>query len=249
MSLNKEKIVEEFKEYVENFDCSNENIIRKYYHSIRVMDFAEEIANSENLKEDDIELSVIIGLLHDYGRFEQWTNYQTFNDLKSIDHGDLGVQILFQQNHIEKFYNKKENYNIIYNAIKYHNKYGFPDSLDEKAKTMCKIIRDADKLDIINLLISGDLKFKSSNEEISENIKNDFLKCKLINRKDVKNANDANLSKLAMLYDYNYKFSYEYTINNNVLKRLYNKVENKEMFKEYFDYMEKFLNKKYEGKV
>jgi len=37
---------------------------------------------------------MIIGLLHDYGRFIQWKKYKTFTDIDSIDHADLGVNLL-----------------------------------------------------------------------------------------------------------------------------------------------------------
>ena len=244
MSLDKEKILKEFKKYVDNFDFSEKSINRKYYHSIRVMEFAEKIAISENLSEDNIEIAIIIGLLHDYARFEQWTQYQTYSDIKSIDHGDLAVEILFDQNHIENFYDKKENYEIIYNAIKYHNKYNISDDLDENTKIMCKIIRDADKLDIMDLLVDGILEFKDDDEELSEKVKEEFLNHSLVNRRDVKNNNDSNLLKLALIYDYNFNFSYKYTIENNILDKLYNKIKNKEMFDEYFNCMRDFLNDK-----
>ena len=244
MSLNKENLIIEFAKYVDNFDFSEDGINRKYYHSIRVMEFAEKIAISENFDEDDIEIAIILGLLHDYARFEQWTNYHTFSDIKSIDHGDLAVDILFNQNHIEKFYNKKENYKIIINAIKYHNKFSIPDGLDEKTEKMCKLIRDADKLDIMDIFCNGILEFDYDEAEISEDIKQDFFNHKSINRKNVKSGNDKNLLELAMFYDYNFDFSYKYTIENNILDKLFDKVQNKEMFKEYFNYMKNFLYEK-----
>ena len=37
---------------------------------------------------------MVIGLLHDIGRFEQEAQYHTFNDFKSMDHGDYGAEYL-----------------------------------------------------------------------------------------------------------------------------------------------------------
>ena len=37
---------------------------------------------------------MLIGLLHDIGRFEQVKVYDTFSDIDSIDHADYGVEIL-----------------------------------------------------------------------------------------------------------------------------------------------------------
>ena len=42
------------------------------------------------------------GLLHDIGRFEQLKRYQSFIDSQTIDHANLGVTILFDDNLIEK---------------------------------------------------------------------------------------------------------------------------------------------------
>lgn len=89
-----EKEIEEFETFVNHYDLSVPAIERKYKHSLRVMKFAIDIAKSLNLTEDEIILAAKAGLLHDIGRFEQWTQYCTYNDLKSIDHADLGVEIL-----------------------------------------------------------------------------------------------------------------------------------------------------------
>ena len=56
------------------------------------------IASSIGLNEEKINLAKLIGLLHDIARFEQYTRYQTFRDIESIDHGNLGAEILQQDN-------------------------------------------------------------------------------------------------------------------------------------------------------
>lgn len=73
---------------------NDENIKRKYYHSIRVMKFAKNIAENLKLEENIIELAIVAEILHDYGRFEQWENYKTYSDVDSLDHGDLAVDLL-----------------------------------------------------------------------------------------------------------------------------------------------------------
>ena len=100
-----EELKNEFSLYVKNnYDMTNDNIIRKYYHSFRVMDLCRLIAKSEGMNENDIEIASYMGLLHDIGRFEQWKLYSTYNDLKSIDHADLGIKILFDYQKIKKFF-------------------------------------------------------------------------------------------------------------------------------------------------
>ena len=143
-----EKAESEFNTYVKNYDMDNVNINRKVFHSHRVKQIAEEIAKSLNLSEEEIKLAKLIGLLHDIARFEQYTRYQTFSDLKSIDHGDYGVEILKQNNFIRNFIDTDEYDTIIFKAIKNHNKLKIEDGLTEKELLYSKIVKDADKLDI-----------------------------------------------------------------------------------------------------
>ena len=87
-----EKAIEEFIKYTKNFDLSNNRIKGKQEHSLRVMRISEEIAKRLNWKKEEIEIATLIGLLHDIGRFEQYQEFKTFHDSRSVDHGDLGVK-------------------------------------------------------------------------------------------------------------------------------------------------------------
>ena len=59
------------------------------------------------MSKEDIDLAWLTGLLHDIGRFEQVRRYGTFNDAKSIDHGKLGVEILFLEGKIDNVISAK----------------------------------------------------------------------------------------------------------------------------------------------
>ena len=241
MTVNKDNLKNKFTNYVETFDLNDENIKRKYFHSLRVMNLAENIAISENLNENDIEISLVAGLLHDYARFTQWTNYHTYNDLNSVDHGDLGVQLLFNKNEILNLYTNVKNYDEIYDAIKNHNKYSVLENLSTHNKEIAYIVRDADKLDIFDIFVQDILKLKESNDEISEEVKKNFYKNKSINYQNIKNDNDDIILKLAMLFDLHYKYSIKYVIENNLLDKLFSKIKDKQKFKEYFEYMNNYL--------
>ena len=234
-------IEEEFKKYVSKFDLNDDSISRKYYHSLRVMNKARKIAESIELSEEYINIATIVGLLHDYGRFEQWKRYHTFADGKSIDHGDLGVEILFDEKEIEKYDIKKENYRIIYNAIKYHNKLEIPEDLTKEEKIICKIIRDADKLDIYELLLGGKIVFIDDNNPINLEVEKQFFENSSINKKIVKNESNRILLRLAMMYDINFKWSIEYIKNNNIIDRMLEMIEDKKKYEKYFAYMKKYL--------
>ena len=86
-----------FDDFVMTYDMNEKMIGYKYNHSYRTVHQAEEIARSLELDEEDMNLASNIALLHDVARFRQWTDYKTFDDFNSFDHGDEGVKILFDE--------------------------------------------------------------------------------------------------------------------------------------------------------
>lgn len=242
-------MVEEFEKYVSNFDNNDTNIQRKHYHSIRVKDLSKLIAKYAGFNDDDAKIAEVVGLLHDYARFPQWRDYHTFNDLESVDHADLAVELLFDDGEIKKFWDKEEDYDEIYDAIKFHNKYEVPAGLSEHNETLCKVIRDADKLDLFYLLSEGLIEEYEDPELISEKVKSDFENKKLIRRIDVKNGNDFILLHLAFIFDLNYKYSFEYLRNRNLISRYFELIKDKGLFKPYFDMAEKYINERIDEDV
>ena len=144
-----EKAKKEFDLFVEKYDFNQFVIEAKYNHSYRVMENARNIALSLNLDEEQVELATLIGLLHDIARFDQYTQYKTFRDKDSFDHGDVGAKILEENDYIRKYIETDKYDNVIKTAISNHNKFKIDESIqDELTLLHCKIIRDADKLDI-----------------------------------------------------------------------------------------------------
>ena len=142
-----------FMEYASLYDAENLMIKRKIEHTFRVEENSKLIAESLKLNEEESALATLIGLLHDIGRFEQQRIAKSYNDLKTgIDHASMGVKVLFEDEKIKDFIPDTREYDqTIKNAIEYHNKFKVPDELSEKDKMFCKIIRDADKLDILEI--------------------------------------------------------------------------------------------------
>jgi len=233
-----------FRKYVESYDINDRAIILKLDHSYRVMELCELIARENNLNNRDIKIAKLIGLLHDYARFEQWTKFGTYSDIKSIDHGDLAIEMLFENNEIINYCSNREYYNYICDAIKYHNKCSYPNNLNERNKLFCKIIRDADKLDIFYLLGINKELIREDKEEISSKIKEDFFNNKLLNRKDVNNENDNIILDLAMVFDLNFKYSFKYLEDNSLIDKFFENIDNKIKFKPYFDYIKSYIRDK-----
>lgn len=212
-----DQIRKEFIKYSKNFDLKDKNIMGKFHHSFRVMEFATDIAKSIKLKEEDIEIISISALLHDISRFEQWQKYKTFDDIKSLDHGDKSVEIIEELKLLSKLDDEKKQ--IILKSVKNHNKYKIENGLNEKELLVSKIIRDADKLDIIkeqcNMLT----------EEI-DNIDDEIIKYieeeKLVDNKLINKEYKHLIRMISFIFDLNYTYSFKYLYDNNIIQNKLN---------------------------
>jgi putative nucleotidyltransferase with HDIG domain len=237
--------IAEFKSYTNNYLEYGEMIKLKTDHTLRVVDLCERLAKSLNLTEEEIYVSKIIGLLHDIGRFEQWKNYDTFNDAKSIDHADFAVEILKKDNYIRKYIEDNKYDEIILKSIEYHNKYEIPNNLDEKTLTFAKLIRDADKIDILYLFVKGELKRDLEDIEFNENIYKTLLNRKCINRKDLKTLTDRLAVPLGFIFDINYKESFNILNETKYIDKIiniYKEKTNNEKLKEQLEEIRKEIN-------
>ena len=197
----------EFFKYTENYKKYGPKIELKISHTVRVEKLCVDIAESLNLSDEDVELADMCGLLHDIARFEQWKRYQTYSDLASLDHGDLGVEILKKNNFINKF--TKKNHETIFRAVKYHNKYRVPNTISNRNKMFVNITRDADKIDILQLFVNGGLVNHTEDAIISDKVYKAILDKKEIKRTDVKTKADDIAVRLGFVFDLNFKRSYE----------------------------------------
>ncbi len=191
-----------FKEYVNTFNMEDENIYLKYEHTFEVVKFSESIARKLNLSEEDTNLAKAIAYFHDIGRFEQVTLTNTFQD-SVMDHADYGIDLLFNRGLIEKFNIDKKYYQVIYKAVKNHNKLEILDELEKDEEVFVKLIRDADKVDIYRVRVKYmENLFIGVPQEININ---DFYSHKLINLKNRKSKSDSLLCVMAFVYDFNFK--------------------------------------------
>ena len=207
----------EYKKFVDKYiRDENPKIESKIRHMNRVAESSKTIAQSLNLDEENIELAELIGLLHDIGRFEQLRIYNTYLDYKSIDHAKQGIITLFDDGYIRKFIESSKYDDVIYKAIWNHNKYKIEDGLTEEELMHCKIIRDADKLDIYNIIVKEGMKnhtsFESedySKEKLSDEIYKDFVQNRVISYSKMKTNIDHMVAWLGYSFDINYGKSFE----------------------------------------
>ena len=200
------KEVEIFENFIKNFDMNIPDLKRKYDHTYRVVDYAEDIAKSLNLDESEVTRAKVCALFHDLGRFPQFSEYKTFIDSESIDHGDKSEDVL-----------KDYDYNddIVLKAVKYHNKREVP-IFDELTNIHCNIVRDADKLDIMDMQVN---ELDRYDYEYPNGIIDCFKNHTLLDNRYANNNFINLLRMLAFIFDLNYKRSVDIIIEKNIIER------------------------------
>ena len=226
--------IKSFDKYLEQFDKDNPNINFKIKHTYRVVDLAKELAKRLGLNREDRNLLMIIGLLHDIGRFYQLTLHDSFSDFL-FDHATYGVKYLFDEGHIKDFVNNDDNNEIIKNAIYYHNRYitEIP-KFDERTTMFVNLLRDIDKIDIYYVVyLKSNLIF--SKNEISPSYLEDFLNKKLVKKIENEKKTDNFVALCGFIYDFNYIESMELLKEKRYLDLLFSKVkvlDNEDLFLE-----------------
>ena len=218
-----EKYLKLFTEYIsKNYDMENELVRNKYYHSTRVANLMYYLAGDLNLDSEEIRLAYIIGLFHDLGRFREVIRSSKFNNL-TFDHGAYSNKILYNDGLVNELDIKDNEHLILRKAIYYHNKKDLGNDLNNDEQLFAKMIRDADKLDILNMRVSGKrLKFTP---KVNEIVLNNFLENETIDLKDIKNSSDSILLYLSFIKDLYFDESYQFAINNQYLDRLINIID------------------------
>ena len=144
-----------FQNYTKAYNEALKDIDRKILHTFRVAKAAETIAEGLGMGSEDIDLAWFLGILHDTGRFEQERRYGTYVDSLSVDHAELGADILFVDGLVDSYPTDglSEGWRCLCEtAVRLHNKLDLPSDLDPRTRLFCQLIRDADKTDIFRVI-------------------------------------------------------------------------------------------------
>jgi hypothetical protein len=207
-----------FTDYVNTFKFVDQgiqqNIDLKKDHTRRVCKEILDIGSQLGLNDDELRLAEIVALLHDTGRFEQISRYQTFMDSKSVDHAELGIKILKHFDVLNPFDDSIKK--LIYCSIKYHSKPSLPVNETEPCLLFCKLIRDADKLDILNVVTeyyhrkggekNGSIVLELPDTPgISDEVCRNLMNKSIVNIENVTNLNDFKLLQAGWIFDINFQ--------------------------------------------
>ncbi len=202
-----EEAINNFNDYINQFDMHDFNIRLKKEHTFRVVELAQELSEKLELNEEDTKIFLLIALLHDIGRFYQLQKYHSFSDL-IFDHATCGVEYLFKEGHIREYNPNQLNDEIIEKAIYYHNRYVSDIKETGRVRMFINLIRDIDKIDIFYVMY---LKFQQEfdKKEITEEKLKSFRDKIPVRVNKKLNKSEDFLMKCAFIFEFNYHESLE----------------------------------------
>ncbi|NCD24569.1 MAG: HD domain-containing protein [Deltaproteobacteria bacterium] len=136
-------------EYEDRLGDRREYIVLKRDHSLRVHALAMRIVAGERLSRPELHWAA--ALVHDIGRFSQFERFGTYRDDESVDHGNEGAEVLLRGRFLDSF--APEDRARIVETVRLHNKRELPPGLDPVTSSLCAVVRDADKLDIVPVVL------------------------------------------------------------------------------------------------
>ncbi|HWR05927.1 HD domain-containing protein [Sporomusa sp.] len=170
-----------------------DRVLLKEAHSKRVAAISASLAAYLGLDDRQTLLAEVIGLVHDLSRFRQVTEYRTFVDAESFDHGDAGAEEFAHSGMLAGF--TDDELGMIRFAITNHNKMLIPPA-GPQHELFAKIIRDADKLDIFRILPPI-----QANHDYSPKLISQLKTGGVLSYTDVKTMADKRLIRLSWFYD------------------------------------------------
>ncbi|MHC4114453.1 MAG: HD domain-containing protein [Planctomycetota bacterium] len=217
-----QKQLEKFRSWFADFAAGfygddeyvNANIKLKEEHSLRTCDETRYLAEELRLDAGQRRIAEVIALLHDVGRFPQFIKYRTYNDPRSVNHCLLSLEVLREGNVLDGTAERERQ--LIEQAIEYHGLKELPSGLDEECLLFSKLIRDADKLDILYLVTGYYAQYRDEPESFklemelpnesgySAAIVEAVLNGQRINYDKLETWNDMKLLQLSWVYDVNF---------------------------------------------
>jgi len=230
----------------------NANITMKKIHTLKVSEEIKELCESVNSDEPLTNIAQIAALLHDVGRFEQYKQYKTFVDSRSVNHAELGVEVINDEGVLKTLdWNSRQ---LVINAVKYHNQLSVVDGLDDETTQVLKMLRDADKIDIWRVVSEYYNNNENRNkaielnlpdiEKISDGVLGDILSESLVKSVHLKTLNDFKALQMGWVFDLNYKHTYEVLKNRKYLEKIRDAITVSDIAQTIYKVTSEYLEKK-----
>ena len=187
----------------------------KYAHTGEVCEITEKIVAGEaRFSPRDTLVFRLCALFHDISRFSQYAEFKTFLDRISFDHGDRSAALIAELGLAPEL--SEEDRACVIDAVRVHNKFAIPDDFPAARLPAAKMVRDADKLAILRLIIrffNGDYSDPAIRLDLPDtpgwtpDILETALSGKCVVYSDMKCVNDFKLGLFAWSGDLNYPAS------------------------------------------
>ena len=203
----------------------------KYTHSLRVAENARLIARGLALATENVQMAYTCGVVHDVGRFSQYEQYGSFHDADTVDHGLAGRQAMEATEAPSHF--PPDEWSAIACVVEYHNKKtsDLPGNISGESARLLGIIRDADKLDIMDLVLQSVardgfrelpdmLPHVGLSRELTPAVLEEFQKNKTISTGSLATVADFLVMLATWFYDLNYLPSRRLALQRDLPGRL-----------------------------
>jgi hypothetical protein len=201
----------------------------KYSHTKRVIIEIQQLCESIALDPHRSELAKIAALFHDVARFEQFKQYRTFSDFRSINHAAAAVDII-SSNRLLAPLDPADARKVIA-AVRCHNEIDLPEELADDDRLLGRLLRDADKLDIYRIVIDHYSNPSmqrnetvqigvSDSEDVSPGICADILANKNISYEKIASLADFKIIQLGWVFDLNFAHSFRCVKERDYIGRI-----------------------------
>lgn len=206
--------------YIKSFYSNDEEVQRmmhsKETHTAKVRAICRDLALHLRLSVTETTLAELMGLLHDTGRFRQFTVYRTFTDALSVDHAALGLEIIEEAGILRSL--SKDERTLVTFAIYNHNKKEIAPTGNDRQHFFAKLLRDADKLDIYRVL--EPLLAPSDGRGVSPIFLEKFAAGEQVDYTMIHTVDDRKLVRLMWIYDINFSWVLQRVVERGYIDKI-----------------------------
>jgi len=219
-----------FSEYAGSFETGDADVSRnvalKHDHTLRVAEEAARLAAAESFSDRESQLLARAALFHDLSRFEQYSRFRTFCDAESFDHGERSYELVREKELLADL--PEEEQKTVLAAVRFHNRREVPADLSCAERKILLAVRDADKLDIMPILLAhlrepGNAAIVYGLPEtgiLSPEVGRALLAGKSPDNRDFKSSLDFLAAKFSWGFDLNYGWTCREFLDRDYMGRL-----------------------------
>jgi len=222
-----------FADYASGFytgDPQHDRVFRlKQNHTARVAVVIRRIGRSLGLDPEELRVAETAALLHDVGRFRQYAVYRTFRDQASENHARIGLRLI-NRNRLLAGFSPSQRAHIA-RAVAFHNTAHPPALNDSGSRLFLKLLRDADKLDILNIVIghyTGRVRQPEAfnglalthGDRCSPRVLAALRESRFVHLDEVRTLNDVKLLYISWVFDLNFSASFQAMRKGRYIERL-----------------------------